>query len=101
MSETWKQERPPWCPHPTCGYRASSQALVCMGELPAPEAHGEGMNTHRICLHGAKDDGEWTFDLQINKGDGYAIWRLLKGLFGFGQGTLAALPNKTNTRRDG
>ncbi len=83
MSETWTQQRPGWCPHLTCDYRASSQGIVCVGQLPAPEAHGDGMNTHRFCLHGAKDDGEWTFDLQINRGDGWAFVRLLKQLFGF------------------
>jgi len=79
----WPQERPKWCPHPTCQYQVSSQAVLCFGKLPEPEAHQDGMNTHRMCLHGAKDDGEWTFDLQINQGDGYAMWRLLKNLFGF------------------
>ena len=64
--------------------------LVCVGQLPEPEPHGDGLNTHRICLHGAKDDGEWTFDLQINTGDGYAIYRLLRGLFNFTQVTLQA-----------
>jgi len=53
----------------------------------APEPHDGDENTHRMCIHGAKDDGEWTFDLQINKGDGYAFYRLLKALFGFERAT--------------
>jgi hypothetical protein len=79
----WKQERPAWCPHSTCIYRVSGQAKLCFGELPAPEPHDVGENTHRMCIRGAEDDGEWTFDLQINRGDAWAFWRLLGKLFGF------------------
>ena len=75
--------RPEWCQHSTCEYRLSSQDALCFGELPEPEPHGEGINTHRMCIQGAKDDGEWIFDLQINKGDGWAFFRLLGSLFGF------------------
>lgn len=88
MSERWPQQRPDWCPHATCVYRLSSQAQLCFGELPAPQPHGAGTNTHRMCIHSAKDDGDWTFDLQINRGDGYAFYRLLRALFGFDGGAL-------------
>lgn len=30
-------ERPPWCPHPSCTPRAGFNAQVCIGELPTPE----------------------------------------------------------------
>lgn len=82
---TWRpaDERPPWCPHPTCTPRAGFNEQVCIGELPRPEPHGLDENTHRLCLHGAKDDGEWTFDLQVNRGDAWHLWRLLALVWGF------------------
>ncbi len=49
-----------------------------MGELPAPEDHDGINNTHRLCLHGAKDDGEWTFDLKVNRTDVWNMVRMFK-----------------------
>ena len=83
MAETWKQERPPWCPHPSCRFKIHSQHRICFGSLPEPEPHGGHQNTHRMCIHGAPDDGEWTFDLQICRGDGWAMLRLLDVTFEF------------------
>lgn len=51
--------------------------MVCVGTLPQPEPHDGDFNTHRFCLHGAKDDGEWTFDLQVNRSDVWNIKRIL------------------------
>ena len=77
MTESWKQERPAWCPHQTCGFVMRTQDSACVGCLPSPEPHGEAINTNRLCLHGAKDDGEWTFDLKINATDAWNLGRLL------------------------
>lgn len=71
------------CAHPDCAPCISSQDQMCIGELAQPEEHDGALNTHRLCLHGAKDDGEWTFDLQINQGDAWNIWRLLGSVFQF------------------
>lgn len=77
MTEFWKQERPTWCPHQACQFVMRTQDSACVGQLPQPEPHGEDTNTHRLCLHGAKDDGEWNFDLQINATDAWHLGRLL------------------------
>lgn len=69
--------RPDWCPHRDCGFLCSSQELVCVGRLPKPDPHGDLMNTHRMCIHGAKDDGEWTFDLKVHNGDAWNLRRML------------------------
>lgn len=81
MGETWTQERPPWCPHKDCAYLRSSQAAVCIGALPAPESHDGTDNTHRFCIRGAPDDGDWTFSLKINRGDSWAMRRILAAPF--------------------
>jgi hypothetical protein len=79
MSEAWKaQERPAWCPHSDCCPMRQTQGMACVGELPERDPHGEDFNTHRLCVHGAKDDGEWTFDLKINRTDAWSLRRLLK-----------------------
>lgn len=70
--------RPSWCPHNSCQFKCHAQEMVCIGELPQPEPHDGVDNTHRFCLHGAKDDGEWTFDLKVNRGDVWNIIRILK-----------------------
>lgn len=75
--------RPGWCPHADCDPRQGSQGTLCLGELPAPDPHDGDVNTHRLCLRGAADDGGWVFDLKINRGDGWHIWRLLGALFDF------------------
>jgi hypothetical protein len=70
--------RPTWCPHADCQFKCHTQEMACVGVLPQPEDHAGIANTHRLCLHGAKDDGEWTFDLKVNRGDAWNITRLLK-----------------------
>ena len=65
--------KPEWCPHPECEALRTTQDAACSGRLPQPEPHGQATNTHRICLHGSPDDGEWTFDLQVHTGDLYAL----------------------------
>ena len=84
VGPSWRCERPSWCPVPGCGFVASSQAALCIGRLPAPEPHDGGENTHRLCLKGAKDDGEWLFKLCINRGDAWHIGRMFKAAFGGG-----------------
>lgn len=79
----WQQQRPPWCPHPDCAYKISSQAVLCIGELPRPEPHDGDHNTHRLCQRGAPDDGEWLHSFQLNRGDAWAYRRLLDSVFGF------------------
>lgn len=74
-------DRPSWCPHQSCGFVCKSQDLICVGMLPMPEPHDGVDNTHRLCLRGAKDDGEWTFDLQINRGDAWNLTRMLRAIF--------------------
>lgn len=71
-------ERPEWCPHHTCQFKCQTQSSACVGALPEPVGHDGDFNTHRLCLHGAKDDGEWTFDLQVNRSDAYHLIRMLK-----------------------
>lgn len=74
--------RPPWCPHKTCQFRTcAAQQSVCIGQLPEPEPHDGDFNTHRLCIHGAKDDGEWTFDMQINKTDVFWLRTALARVF--------------------
>ena len=81
--EIWRQERPGWCPHSDCGFRICSQDSICIGELPEPADHGphKRINTHRLCLRSAPDDGEWIADLQMNKGDAWHLVRLLFDVF--------------------
>jgi len=69
--------RPSWCPHSDCIFRVQTQDCACVGRLPNPVDHDGTPNTHRLCLHGAKDDGEWTLDLQINRGDVWNIKRII------------------------
>lgn len=74
MSETWTQERPTWCPHTDCLFRRRAMDSICGGELPTPTEHDGGLNTHRVCLNGAADDGR-VFDLQVNASDlGWLRW---------------------------
>lgn len=75
MSDT--KPRPQWCPHPDCQFKCQTQDQLCVGILPEPDPHDGDINTHRMCWHGAKDDGEWTFDLKINKSDAWWMKRLL------------------------
>jgi len=68
MTEIWKQERPPWCPHEDCVFRRRVMDKICGGELPTPEPHDGDLNTHRWCLNGAADNGG-VFDLRVNATD--------------------------------
>lgn len=81
---TWPQRRPPWCPHADCRFQVHSQDKLCLGELPEPDWHGGGRNTHRMCIQGDEDDGGWHFEMTVNRGDMWAFWRLLSHVFGFG-----------------
>jgi hypothetical protein len=80
----WKQQRPDWCPHQDCAYRASSQGCICIGELPEPTPHLNSFNTHRLCIaQSCPGDDEWLFKLEINSGDANGIARVLGRVFGF------------------
>lgn len=63
-----KYERQDWCPHADCKFCMQAGGVMCVGHLPAPVPHDEGMNNYRMCLAGAADDGG-VFDLQICDGD--------------------------------
>lgn len=80
----WKQQRPDWCPHQDCAYRASSQGAICVGELPAPTRHGGDLNTHRLCMtHTDEGDVPWKMELEINASDAWGIARILGRVFDF------------------
>ncbi|MCG8506156.1 MAG: hypothetical protein MI755_16250 [Sphingomonadales bacterium] len=83
MDDVFKHKRPAWCPYQDCIFKTvAGQHSFCIGQLSQPEPHGAGSNTHRMCLHGAKDDGEWTFDLQINGGDVFWMRQAFFRVFG-------------------
>lgn len=92
MTEIWRQERPTWCPHKDCAYRVSTQAVACLGELPNPTDHDGTPNTHRFCMRGASDDGEWLFKLELNQGDAAALVRIFSACFGLKASSLSASP---------
>jgi hypothetical protein len=69
--------RPAWCPHSDCSFLCQTQDAACVGRLPAPDPHDGDVNTHRLCLRGAQDDGGWTFDLKLNRSDAYHLKRML------------------------
>jgi hypothetical protein len=71
-------QRPEWCPHQNCQYRLQTQDAACVGELPVPDPHGPDFNTHRLCLRGAEDDGQWAFSMTINGSDAWNLGRLLQ-----------------------
>lgn len=74
----WKQQRPDWCPHSECAYRASSQGCICVGELPSPTPHENDFNTHRLCITQSwPGDDEWLFKLEINRSDAAGMCRVL------------------------
>ena len=82
---TWLQERPSWCPHPDCIFRARSQDAICIGALPAPSDHAGTANTHRLCQRGDPDDGAWLHTVEWNKGDAWNLRRVIDAAFGFGR----------------
>lgn len=83
-------DRPNWCPHKDCIFKCHSQMMVCVGVLAEPSPHDGDINTHRFCLHGDKDDGEWTFDLKVNKSDVWNITRILNCIAGSNKETMSA-----------
>ncbi len=60
--------RPDWCPHQDCQFLRAGAGLICGGELPEPEEHNGGENTHRFCLD-TRETGHGIFDLQVNGND--------------------------------
>lgn len=93
----WKQQRPDWCPHPDCAYRASSQGCLCVGELPEPTPHYGDFNTHRLCIaQSCPGDDEWLFKLEINSGDANGIARVLGRVFGFKPVALARIEARSD-----
>jgi hypothetical protein len=88
----WKQERPSWCPHPDCRFLRRSQDVICSGHMSSPRLHEGVENTHRLCQRA--DDGAWLHTVELNKGDAYNLYRILKGVFGFGAGTISAAATK-------
>lgn len=78
MADLQKIPRPVWCPHADCGFLWQTHDSACVGKLPSPDPHDGDFNTHRLCLHGARDDGEWTFDFKVNKSDAWHLSRLLR-----------------------
>lgn len=62
----WEQERPTWCPHPTCKFIRLAAGRICCGRLPAPLPHNGDFNTHRVCLYPIENK---VFDLQVNASD--------------------------------
>jgi len=64
----WKQERPSWCPFPSCIQKRRVMDAICGGELPKPEPHEGDFNTHRICFNGADSSGG-VVPIQVNASD--------------------------------
>ena len=67
-TQTWKQERPTWCPHTDCLFRRRVTDDLCGGQLPEPVPHDETPNTHRVCFNGVAENGG-VLDLQVNGSD--------------------------------
>ena len=81
----WTQQRPDWCPYPDCLFKIRSQDSLCIGELPTPLDHAGVDNTHRLCMHGAPDDGEWMHIIELNRGDAWNMVRTLCSAFEIGR----------------
>ncbi len=79
----WKQERPLWCPYETCQFLARSQDSICIGALPLHLVHDGVENTHRLCMHGAPDDGLWLHTVEWNRGDAWNFRRIVDAAFKF------------------
>lgn len=60
----YKQEKPSWCPHESCGFLRRAEDRFCGGSLPKPEPHGGDLNTHCICFK-----NEEVVDFQVNMSD--------------------------------
>ena len=83
MNKHYELKQPAWCPNTTCNYICLSQDSLCFGLLPKQEDHAGINNTHRMCMRGASDDGEWIHSLKINKSDAWNMHRLLEFVFTF------------------
>ena len=81
MAQTWKQERPSWCPHPDCVFVRRAMDAICVGHLPELVAHDGDFNHHRFCLNGASDSGG-VFDLQVNNTDLWWFRQMFSALDG-------------------
>jgi hypothetical protein len=68
--------RPDWCPYADCEFLLQFQNMMCVGRLPKPEPHLEGLNTHRFCLD-ERETEDGVHDLQLNRGDAWLMKRLL------------------------
>ncbi len=64
MTTKWEQERPSWCAHEDCLFLRRAMDNMCGGELPTPQEHDGGMNTHRFCIN-----ADPLFDLMVNDND--------------------------------
>ena len=64
QEQSWKQERPTWCPHKDCIFKRRVMDAICGGELATPEPHDGGLNTHRVCTQ-----TDQVIDLQVNETD--------------------------------
>lgn len=69
-------ERPEWCPYEKCQFKCQSQNLLCIGKLPEPVPHGDGINDHRFCID-ERETKHGIHDLQLNWGDAWNMIRLL------------------------
>lgn len=65
-----ENQRPPWCQDPACQCLTGYGGRICVGRLPAAEAHDDMLNTHHLCL-GAD------ILLAINDADAYYLTKCL------------------------
>ena len=64
MGETYKQERPVWCPHKDCIFlRSGGTSSMCGGKLPLSTEHNGGINTHHFCL---SEGGDSCYEVNAN-----------------------------------
>lgn len=71
MSEqkVWKQERPTWCPNPTCLFKRRAMDSICGGELPEPIPHAGDCNTFRFCVNDDETPDASVLPLLVNRSD--------------------------------
>lgn len=46
----WKQERPSWCPQPSCKFKRRAQDACCVGILQTPQPHDVDFNIYNWCM---------------------------------------------------
>ena len=68
MTTVKATDRPGWCPHKDCRILRNMMNMACGGQLPKPEEHDGGSNTHRFCMD-TRETGHGIFDLQVNDTD--------------------------------